>query len=73
MIKNIQKCNLNRRFARPKLGKLKWIAIDEICIGVYVWFGMSFVAEAIGIGLIAHLRRTVSLHTYDEKRIASGR
>ena len=33
VIKNIQKCNLNRRFARPKLGKLKRIAIDEICIG----------------------------------------
>jgi transposase len=33
VIRNIQKCNLNRRFARPKLGKLKRIAIDEICIG----------------------------------------
>ena len=32
-IKNIQKRNLKRRFSRPKLGKLKQIAIDEISIG----------------------------------------
>ncbi|MDL1958619.1 MAG: hypothetical protein LWX01_07970 [Deltaproteobacteria bacterium] len=32
-IKDIQKRNLNRRFARPKLRKLKRIAIDEISIG----------------------------------------
>lgn len=31
--KDIQKRNLNRRFARPKLRKLKRIAIDEISIG----------------------------------------
>lgn len=33
MIKDIQKRNLKRRFSRPKLGKLKQIAIDEISIG----------------------------------------
>lgn len=32
-IKDIQKRNLKRRFARPKLGKLKQIAIDEISLG----------------------------------------
>jgi transposase len=32
-IKSIQKRNLKRRFSRPKLGKLKQIAIDEISIG----------------------------------------
>jgi transposase len=32
-IKNIQKRNLSRRFSRPKLRKLKQIAIDEISIG----------------------------------------
>jgi transposase len=33
IIKNIQKKSLSRRFARPKLGKLRRIAIDEISIG----------------------------------------
>ncbi len=33
VIKDIQKCNLHRRFAKPKLRKLKRIAIDEISIG----------------------------------------
>jgi transposase len=33
VIKDIQKRNLTRRFARPKLHKLKQIAIDEISIG----------------------------------------
>lgn len=33
VIKDIQKRNLNRRFAKPKLRKLKRIAIDEISIG----------------------------------------
>jgi transposase len=33
VIKDIQKRNLTRRFSRPKLRKLKQIAIDEICIG----------------------------------------
>jgi transposase len=32
-IKSIQKRNLKRRFSRPKLGKLKQIAIDEISLG----------------------------------------
>jgi len=32
-IKDIQKCNIHRRFAKPKLRKLKRIAIDEISIG----------------------------------------
>ena len=33
VIKDIQKRYLQRRFSRPKLGKLKQIAIDEISIG----------------------------------------
>ena len=33
VIKDIQKRNLNRRFAKPKIRKLKRIAIDEISIG----------------------------------------
>jgi transposase len=33
LIKDIQKRLLKRRFARPKLGKLRQIAIDEISIG----------------------------------------
>jgi hypothetical protein len=33
LIKDIQKRFLKRRFARPKLGKLRQIAIDEISIG----------------------------------------
>jgi transposase len=33
VIKDIQKRSLSRRFARPKLHKLKQIAIDEITIG----------------------------------------
>jgi transposase len=33
VIKGIQKKRLRRRFARPKLSKLRQIAIDEICIG----------------------------------------
>ncbi len=33
VIKDIQKRHLKRRFAKPKLGKLKMIAIDEISIG----------------------------------------
>ena len=33
VIKDIQKRNLSRRFGRPKLKKLKQIAIDEISIG----------------------------------------
>ena len=33
VIKDIRKRNLNRRFAKPKLRKLKRIAIDEISIG----------------------------------------
>ena len=33
LIKEIQKQHLLRRFARPKLHKLKQIAIDEISIG----------------------------------------
>jgi transposase len=33
VIKDIQKKNLRRRFARPKLSKLRLIAIDEISIG----------------------------------------
>ena len=33
VVKDIQKRNLPRRFARPKLHKLKQIAIDEISIG----------------------------------------
>ncbi len=33
IIKEIQKQSLSRRFARPKLGKLRLIAIDEISIG----------------------------------------
>lgn len=32
LIKDIQKRNLERRFARPKLGRLRQIAIDEISI-----------------------------------------
>jgi len=31
-IKSIFKCYLFRRFAKPKLGKLKYIAIDEISV-----------------------------------------
>lgn len=33
VVKDIQKRNLNKRFAKPKLKKLKQIAIDEISIG----------------------------------------
>ena len=33
LVKDIQKRNLTRRFARPKLKHLRHIAIDEICIG----------------------------------------
>ena len=33
LVKNIQKCDLARRFARPKLKHLRQIAIDEISIG----------------------------------------
>jgi transposase len=33
LIKDIQKRNLQRRFSRPKLKSLRWIAIDEIYIG----------------------------------------
>lgn len=33
LIKDIQKCNLQRIFSRPKLKSLRWIAIDEIYIG----------------------------------------
>lgn len=33
IVKEIQKKSLSRRFARPKLGKLRRIAIDEISIG----------------------------------------
>jgi transposase len=33
VIKDIQKRFLHRRFAKPKLSGLKWIAIDEISIG----------------------------------------
>ena len=32
-IKDIQKRNLNKKYARPKLKKLKYIAIDEISVG----------------------------------------
>jgi len=33
IVKDIQKRNLRRRFAKPKLNKVRQIAIDEICIG----------------------------------------
>jgi transposase len=33
IIKDIQKRDLQHRYRRPKLGKLRQIAIDEICIG----------------------------------------
>jgi len=33
VIKDIQKCNLHRRFAKPKHSKLKGIAIDKISLG----------------------------------------
>jgi len=33
LIKDIQKRNLQRRFSRPKLKSLRWIAIDEIYLG----------------------------------------
>lgn len=33
VIKDIQKRNLQRRFSRPKLKSLRWIAVDEIYIG----------------------------------------
>ena len=33
VIKDIQKRDLHRRFARPKLGRLRRIAIDEIAVG----------------------------------------
>ncbi len=33
IVKDIQKRNLRRRYARPKLKKVRQIAIDEICIG----------------------------------------
>jgi len=33
VVKDIQKRNLQTRFARPKMHKLKQIAIDEISIG----------------------------------------
>lgn len=33
VVKDIQKRDLHRRFARPKLGRLKRIAIDEIAVG----------------------------------------
>jgi hypothetical protein len=33
IVKDIQKRNLRRRFAKPKLKKVLQIAIDEICIG----------------------------------------
>jgi transposase len=33
VIKDIQKRHLKRRFSRPKLKSLRWIAIDEISIG----------------------------------------
>ena len=33
IVKDIQKRNLRRRFAKPKLRKVRQIAIDEICIG----------------------------------------
>ena len=33
VIKDIQTCNLHRRFAKPKIRKLKRNAIDEISIG----------------------------------------
>ncbi|MEO5335061.1 MAG: ISL3 family transposase [Magnetococcus sp. YQC-5] len=32
-IKEIQKKHLKKRFEKPKLGKLKWLAIDEIHVG----------------------------------------
>lgn len=32
-VKEIQKRHLKRHYARPKLGRLKEIAIDEICVG----------------------------------------
>ena len=33
IVKDIQKRNLRKRFAKPKLKKVRQIAIDEICIG----------------------------------------
>jgi len=33
LVKDVQKRNLQRRFSRPKLKSLRWIAIDEIYIG----------------------------------------
>ena len=33
IVKDIQKRNLRKRFAKPKLNKVRQIAIDEICIG----------------------------------------
>ncbi len=33
IVKGIQKCNLQRKYAKPKLKKVRLIAIDEICIG----------------------------------------
>ena len=33
LIKEIQRADLQRRFKRPKLNKLRQLAIDEICIG----------------------------------------
>jgi transposase len=54
VIKNIRKCNLNRRFARPKLGKLKRIAIDEICIGKgheYLTIVLDLESGAVGKNL----------------------
>ena len=32
LIKEIQKRDLSRRFAKPKLKHLRWIAIDEIAV-----------------------------------------
>jgi len=36
VVKDIQKRNLQRRFKRIKLGHLRRIAIDEICVGMHV-------------------------------------
>ncbi|MCP4602826.1 MAG: ISL3 family transposase, partial [Proteobacteria bacterium] len=45
MVKDIQKRNLYRRFSKPKLGKLKLIAIDEICIGK----GLKFITLVLDL------------------------
>ncbi len=50
LIKEIQRSDLRRRFHRPKLNKLRQLAIDEICIGKhqrYVTLVLDLVSGAV--------------------------